>query len=125
LDLRYELARWGGEYPLLRLGVLRLWLIDRNTGRQPPFGEPAGMDYIDEELSVLLPAWLTEHREAALHGDTGYLPAADVSGCEINSPVPLPDNSTGKTIPRSMRMSTRGSWITLASPNSPTAGSHG
>jgi hypothetical protein len=58
------------------------------------------MDYIDEELSVLLPAWLTEHREAALHGDNGYLPAADVSGCEINSPVPLPDGSTGKNIPQ-------------------------
>jgi hypothetical protein len=37
------------------------------------------MEYIDEELSVLLPSWLTEHREAALHGEDGYFPAADVS----------------------------------------------
>lgn len=37
------------------------------------------MQFIDEELSVLLKAWLKEHREAMMHGEEGYFPAADVS----------------------------------------------
>ncbi len=44
-----------------------------------PFGEITGMQYIVEELSVLLKAWLKEHREATMHGEEGYFPAAEVS----------------------------------------------